>query len=451
MIAQGTHNRQRYRDYAHQVPARPLHRFPVPPGPDGVLRLFDALPDALAGRGAALAPLPTTSLTTPNDVVQNLVRATRPDDPDAPLESDDIAVVLATSGSTGSPRGVLHSASSLQALDEQVLQRARSGEPKSQVQWIAALPVTSMGGFNVLIRALAAGQPPRCVSSIGGLAPFNVDDFAATVESAAQGGALLATSLVAAQVRRLLGEPHGCAALRAFALVLVGGGPLPTAVAAAAHQAGITLTTTYGATESGGGCVFDGRPLTGVEVGFRQADGSIDTPADSAGTDHELTGEIVLSGPMLALGYRCDSQATARAFTVQGYRTGDIGTWTSAQLLQVQGRADDVIAVRGTNVALGAVEAVVSGLPDVAAVAAIPSGPIDDPTITVCVVLTHNEQTRPNEAGIAALVRARVREQLGAAASPSRILITEQLPTLPGGKIDRVRLRRDLAEGGPAQ
>lgn len=428
------------------MPVRPLHRFPVPPGPDGVLRLFDALPVALAGNGPALVPLPTASLTTPNDVVQNLLRATRPDDPDAPLEDDEIAVVLATSGSTGAPRGVMHTAASLQALDDQVLQRAKGNATGARVQWIAALPVTSMGGFNVLIRALATGQAPRCIGSIGGLAPFSVDDFAATVESAVDGSTALATSLVAAQVRRLLGDPRGCDALRACGLVLVGGGPLPGSVAAAAKDAGITLTTTYGATETGGGCVFDGRPLMGVQVRLLQADGRLLTPGQSALTPEGLTGEIVVNGPMLAVGYRCDAQGSARAFTADGYRTGDIGSWTSEQLLHVQGRADDVITVRGTNVALGAVEAVIGALPVVAAVAAIPSGPLDDPAITVCLVLTEVGDRAAQQADISALVRAQVREHLGAAATPASILVTDQLPTLPGGKIDRVRLRRELAE-----
>ena len=193
-----------------------------------------------------------------------------------------------------------------------------------------------------------------------------------------------------------------------------------------------------------------------MQVHFLQPDGQLLTPGAGASEERAGTGEIVVSGPMLALGYRCDPQATAHAFTVHGYRTGDIGTWTPAQVLQVQGRSDDVIAVRGTNVALGAVEAVLSGLPAIAAVAAIPSGPIDDPAITVCLVLAKDDEpalsgegidgvNNVNEAEISALVRAQVREHLGSAASPARIVIVGQLPTLPGGKIDRVRLRRELA------
>lgn len=431
------------------------------------MRLFDALPDALAGHGPALAPVPTISLTTPQEVVQHMLAATRPDDPSTPLEHSEVALVLATSGSTGSPRGVLLSASGLRALDHQVLQRVRpveSGaesrvesrvEPVGAVQWIAALPVTSMGGCNVLIRSLAAGTSPLFASSIGGMTPFTVEAFTGAVARASldQHGRrnLLATSLVAAQVRRLLADPEGCAALRACQLVLVGGGPLPAPVALAAREAGVTLTTTYGATETGGGCVFDGRPLASVQVRLRRPDGTYLPPLSTDAPDQPFpvsecdeSGEIVIAGPMLALGYRCNPQATQQSFTAAGYRTGDIGRWSASGTLEVHGRADDIIAVRGTNVALGAVEAAISQLPEIAAVAAIPSGPLDDPAITVCAVLGNQDRDRADMPDMEAIIRTQVREQLGSAATPARIVFLDQLPLLPGGKIDRVSLRRAM-------
>lgn len=423
-----------------------------------MLRLFDALPNALAGEGPALAPLPTVSVMTPIDVVQRMLDAIRPEDPDAPLEAEDIAVVLATSGSTGAPRGVLHTAASLQALDDAVLAQARAqarGDlaADAPVQWVAALPVTSMGGFNVLIRSIAAGTTPVCVPSIGGLSPFTVEGFAAVVHEQAHRApaAALATSLVAAQVRRLLADPRGCDALRAFALVLVGGGPLPEPVQRVAVQAGVTLTTTYGSTETGGGCVFDGQPLPSVVVGLAQADGRIERgpeggspeggSPEGGSPERAVTGEIVVSGPMLARGYRCDPIATTRAFTANGYRTGDIGQWSPSGLLRVRGRADDVISVRGTNVALGAVEEVVDRLPAVTSAAAVPTGPLDDPSIAVFVVTSDRDDVA--RAQTQALIRAQIGEHLGSAAVPAQVRIVRELPTLPGGKVDRARLRQE--------
>ena len=151
--------------------SRALVRVPVPPGPEGPARLLPALAEALAGTGPAIAPVPTVSPTVSNDYVMSLLAALRPDDPAVPLESDDVAAVIATSGSTGTPRGVLLTAHQLTAMTPAI-------QPGARPQWIAALPVTSMGGINVLVRAIAAGREPIAVPSIGGGGPFTADAFA---------------------------------------------------------------------------------------------------------------------------------------------------------------------------------------------------------------------------------------------------------------------------------
>lgn len=390
---------------------RPLHRVPVPPGPAGVHALAEPLRAALDGSGPAIAPIPVVSATISATYAGQLAEAIHPDDAAYPLESDDVSVVLATSGSTGSPRGVLLTAAAIASLAPQITAPG--------TRWIAALPLHSMGGFNVLARALTSGHEPVGVDSLGGATPFTPGDFARV--RASLGEADVRTSLVAAQLRRLVDDVEGVRALQACTQILVGGGPLPAPLRQRADDLGLAITSTYGATETSGGCVYDGRPLAGVEVAL----------ADS--------GEVLLRGPMLARGYRNDPVRTAERFTADGYRTGDAGHLRDG-ILVIDGRLDDVVIVNGVNVSLGAVERVAHEVTGVQACAAVAvTSDAAEPRLALAVV-------SPSSSAPDA-IRAAIREQLGREAVPRRIEVVEALPHLPNGKVDRAALKRWATEG----
>ncbi len=393
---------------------RPLQRVPVPPGPAGVDALIEPLTRALDGTGPAIAPIPVTSVTVSDAYVQRLLEAMRPDDPAHPLESDDIAVVLATSGSTGAPRGVLHTAGSLTALTTAV---NGPGRP----QWIAALPLSSMGGFNVLIRSLAAERTPIALPSLGGLGPFTAADFTIAVDAAARVTDDVRVSLVAAQVRRLLDDEASIDALRRCREVLVGAGPTPITMRTAARELGIALTSTYGATETAGGCVYDGRPLPGVSL--------------------RIEDSVVVDGPMLARGYRLEPELTAERFTERGFRTMDLGTLVDG-VLTIHGRSDDVVIVNGVNVSLGAIERAIADSPEVAEVVAL-AIPGDEPTV-IAVVAPRADGVIETSTSMATTVE----QALGRAAVPRRVAIVPAIPHLPNGKPDRARILNDVLDGG---
>lgn len=397
---------------------RALVRVPVPPGPEGPARLLPALAAALDGSGPAIAPVPTVSPTVSNDYVMSLLAAVRPDDASAPLESDEVAAVLATSGSTGAPRGVLLTAAQLTAMTAAV------HGPGAAPQWIAALPVTSMGGFNVLVRSLAAGRDPVVVPSIGGAAPFTPADFAASVQNAARFSSDIRVSLVPAQLARLLSDDDGIAALLACAQVLVGGAALRPSLRAGAVELGIAVVATYGATETAGGCVFDGRPLPGVTV---TAEGS--------------PGVLTVAGPCVALGYRAEPLLSRACFTSAGYRTPDLGEVAEDGTVVVLGRADDVVIVRGVNVSPLAVERIVTDLPDVAAGAVVVTEGGGEPQVHAFV------EVRDAAPDVEAQVRTAVVAQLGPAARP-QVHRVPSLPHLPNGKVDRRLLQEWAAKGG---
>lgn len=393
---------------------RELRRLQVPPGHDGVLAVLRALPAALDGSGPAIAPVPVTGPAMPTAYVQRMLDATRPDGP--PLERDDAALVLSTSGSTGTPRGVLLSAGNLLALAAEL-----GGD--AATTWIAAIPVTSAGGMNVVVRAQARGARVIGLPSLGGGAPFAPGDFADAVESA--DGTDVRTSLVAAQVRRLLADERGAAALAACSVVLVGGGPLDPATRSRAEERGVRVHATYGATETAGGCVIDGRPASGVGI-------AIDD------------GEVIVSGPVVALGYRLDPDATRARFADGAFRTGDLGSLAADGTLVVTGRRDDQVTVRGSNVSLLAVESVLLGTVGVAggAVVAVPDPAAPDEAAIVAFAVP-----APGSAGarLREAVADAVRAQLGPPAVPRAVVAVETVPALPNGKPDRVALRADAA------
>ena len=397
---------------SRRAAARPLVRVPVPPGPEGPLRLLPALAAALDGSGPAVAPVPTVSATVSNDYVMSLLAALRADDPSLSLESDDVAAVIATSGSTGAPRGVLLTAGQLTSMTTTV-----NGEG-AHPQWVAALPVTSMGGINVLVRALAAGRDPVIVSSVGGAGPFTAHDFHDAVDRAARQADDVRVALVPAQLSRLLADDRGIEALQRCRQVLVGGAATRPSLRAGARDLGITVTTTYGATETAGGCVFDGRPLAGVTV---TADG---TP-----------GVVTISGPCVALGYRGEPELTRATFTADGYRTPDLGEVETDGTLRIVGRADDVVVIRGVNVSPLAVERVVADLPDVVTAAAVTVGAADgEPSVHVFV------EVRDSAPDVEDAVRDAVTTRLGRAARPV-VHRVPRLPHLPNGKVDRRELQ----------
>ncbi len=329
--------------------------------------------------------------------------------PEQPLE-DGADLVVVTSGSTGGGRGVLLPAGAVLASAEATLRRI--GGPGA---WLLALPVSAVAGLQVLCRSVLAGTDPTV--------PAPGEPLAAAVARMPAGRRY--TSMVPTQLRRHLDEEP--AALRAFDAVLVGGAATDPGLLARAREERVAVVTTYGMTETAGGCVYDGEPLDGVRV--RVGDGG-----DAAGAGG--TG-IELGGPVLALGYRLDPEGTAAAFALDTagttwFRTRDAGALDDAGRLTVLGRLDDVVVTGGVNVAPQAVEGVLRQHPDVAD--AVVFGRPDDEwgqRVVAAVV------PAPGAAPDLAALRPWVAERLGGPAAPRELHRIDAVPTLHTGKPDR--------------
>ncbi len=364
--------------------------------------LLEHLAAALAGAGPALLPLPGGAADVPLRAAAALHRPA----------AAGTALLLATSGSTGAPRVVELGAEALAA--SATAAHARLGGPG---QWLLALPLVHVAGWQVLVRSVVAGTAPVVAGSAG-------RGTAAGVGAAARrmGGRRRYAALVPTQLARVLEDRAATRALAGLDAVLVGGAAASGALLAAARSAGVRVVTTYGGTETAGGCVYDGVPLDGVRAGLEQ-------------------GRVVLAGPVLARGYRGLPELSARAFPGAGpsrrHLTADLGRLVPGPggrpLLQVLGRADDVLVTGGEKVAPLAVEEVLAGLDGVRAALVVG---VPDPEWGQAVVAL----VVPAAAGAAPgleSARAAVRERLGAASAPRHLVVVEALPALAVGKPDR--------------
>jgi len=383
--------------------ALPLRVVEVTPGPAGVAAAQTALIDRLDGDAPPFALVPRPSRHVSAEYADTIRRCVQPE---RPVDVDDAAFVAATSGSTGEPRGVIITRDNLHAAVEASWSHV---EGLSECSWVLALPVTSIGGFGAIVRAHLARRPLHILDSVGGAAPFDPQDLIALPVSEP-----FAISLVPRQLSDLLASTEGTRWLARAHTVLVGAAATPGDLAERARDAGIALVTTYGMTETTGGCVYDGIPLPGVDI---------ELAAD---------GRIAVIGRQVAAGYREGDGAFSGDGASRRFLTSDHGRWDDGRL-RVIGRTDDVVTVNGVNVALGAIESLIGDMVIVrdCAVIAIPDER-QGHRIRACVV--------SGDPGGADDIAMYVAEQLGGAAKPEVVLV-DSLPLLPNGKIDRLALR----------
>ena len=331
---------------------------------------------------------------------------------DEPI-GDDVALVVATSGTTGIPKGALLTGAAL--LASAAATHERLGGPG---RWLLALPAHHIAGIQVLVRSVTSGMDPVQLDVTTG---FDVERLPAAV--AALGSGRRYTSLVATQLAKALAVPAAAAALAELDAVLLGGGPAPQPILDAAAAAGVPVVRTYGMSETCGGCVYDGVPLPGVRVRI--------------GDD----GRIALGGPTLARGYRNPVQPDP--FAEPGwFTTNDIGAVDSSGRLTVLGRADDAISTGGLTVLPGPVEAVLATHPAVADCAVF--GIADDrlgQRVVVAVVAAGTTAPTLDE------LRAHVAATLDSTAAPRELHVVAALPRRGIGKLDRNALVRQFSTG----
>jgi o-succinylbenzoate---CoA ligase len=344
----------------------------------------------------------------------------------ASAAADTVVVTVATSGSTGTPKVACLTARALIASARSTLDVI--GGPG---QWLLATPATHIAGIQVLVRSALVRVEPVSLPS-GGFTPARFAAAAAGLTHQRR-----YTSLVPAQVARLLDEEQGRAALASFDAVLVGGAAVPPALRSRARAAGAHVIATYGMSETAGGCVYDGRPLPVTRMRV-------------SGPDEHGVGIVELSGATLAVGYADRPRQSGTAFRTESdgtrwFRTDDLGRIDDG-VLSVLGRRDDVINTGGLKVAPHVVEdAVALALPDLADRCVVVASPDSRWGEAVTLVVAGGAVPELGS------VRAALRGHLPGAALPTRVALIDEVPLLGSGKPDRRSVRELVSRRHPAR
>lgn len=385
-----------------QLIACPVDRADVTP-------FYEALADALAGTGPALAPYAAQDQAPqlpPQDVI----------DAEAP---DDLALVVSTSGSTGTPKRAMLTRQALLASAHGTVERL--GGPGT---WLLPLPPQHIAGAQVLVRSIVAGTTPIVMEE------WSVKQFAKAtllVARNAPPGSPIYTSIVPTQLRDILYDKDATDAARTYRAILVGGAATNKALREDALAAGLNIVTTYGSSETAGGCVYNGKALEGVSI-------SILDPDESG------AGRVAISGPTLASGYLDAPAFTGSAFEtldtgLPAYITDDLGTFDGT--LTVLGRMDSAINTGGYKVAPHVVEDVarhVDGVEEAIAVA------LPDTRLVEAVGLALILKPHTTQIDAAHRVQAACREVLPGHAVPRHFSFFDVWPQLGIGKPDRAAI-----------
>ena len=315
--------------------------------------------------------------------------------------TEDVAVVVASSGTSGEPR--------LVELPRSAIEASVTGSTASlgvgrADPWISCLTPAHIGGLLVLLRAEILEVPAVVLDGFD----------AGAVEAARHRGAHV--SLVPTLLGRLLDHGGGQAP---GGLLLVGGGALELAFRTRAERGGARVVQTYGLTESCGGVVYDGVPFDGTSVRIGDRD------------------RIELRGPTIMEGYRNDAAATGEAFDVRGWlRTGDAGSIDDLGRVSVHGRLDDAIRTGAETVWPDEVERALADHPKVrdVAVAGRPHPGWGQQVVAFVVPASIDAPPDVEE------VRSFLADRLASFKAPRELILVPEIPRTASGKVQRSAL-----------
>jgi len=327
----------------------------------------------------------------------------------------DAAVVVFTSGTAGTPKGVVLSAAAFAASSTANTEHLGWN---ADDRWLCCLSLAHIGGLSIVTRCTDAQRTIVLTPE----QPFVASELIDAIET----HRVTLLSLVPAMLSRMLDDAPDWRPPEHLRAVLLGGAKASPGLIAHARNRGLPIQTTYGMSETCSQIYTGGVLLSGVEV-----------------RTHEH-GHLQVRGPMLASGYIDEQGFRPLTHSDGWFDTGDLGHVDSDGRLHISGRADDCIISGGANVIPAEVENALEASPDVSAACVFG---IADETWgqVVAAAIVPASSSLADGTGKRRLAEF-LRERLASYKRPRRICVINELPLGPTGKIDRrqvVALTRD--------
>jgi acyl-CoA synthetase (AMP-forming)/AMP-acid ligase II len=382
---------------------------------DRVAAQLDTPPEIVVLRGAGHTPYQTLIDAAPATGLPN-------------LDPDTVQMILYTSGTTGRPKGVLHSHNSLNAL---ICQLRDHWLVDPGDKFLVPSPIAHIGG------SIYAFECPLLLGTTAVL--MDRWDAAGAVELMTAEGCTHMAGATPFLTQLLAAAERAGTRLPALKVFICGGASVaPSLIRSATEYFDhAVVSRVYGSTEV---------PVTTVGA---TAPGDTDHAADTDGrrgiADIRLVdGEIRARGAQMLLGYLHDED-TAEAFDADGYfRTGDLGTLVDDDYLVVTGRAKDIIIRNGENIAPKEIEDILVAEPGITeiAIVGLPDARTGE---RACAVIVPGAGTAPD---LAALRDILCGHGIAMFKVPEQVEIWDSLPKNDAGKVLKHQIRAALMEGG---
>ncbi|CAM2743849.1 o-succinylbenzoate--CoA ligase [Weissella confusa] len=349
--------------------------------------------------------------------------------PVADFDLDKVTSIMYTSGTTGNPKGVMQTFGN--HFYSAVGSALNLGLTPDDV-WLAAVPIFHISGLSIMMRSLIYGM---------GVSLYERFDVA-KINAELMAGQVTTISVVPVMLKQLLAQlPEGAKYHDRFRTMLLGGGPTDLTTLEKATAAGIEIVQSYGMTETASQVIAldaasatqklgsAGKPLFPVEVRIQKA------------TDNDKVGRIQIKSPTLAVGYLNRPDKYAESFVDGWFDTGDMGWLDDDGFLYVEGREGDMISSGGENVFPDEIESVYG---EATAIDQISVVGIPDErwgAVPVAFLSFKSGETMDFDS-----LRTFGRERLAHYKVPARFFVTDNFPRTASGKIQRHKLRDQLAE-----